>query len=58
MSDRLKELADDCRGAAEFYRANRGMAGHGVNVDTIIDIYDRIALVLDAIIQRDGKAAT
>lgn len=47
--ERLKAIADDCREAANFYEKSPGLAGHGVNAGTVIDIYRRMALSIDGI---------
>lgn len=47
--EKLKAIADDCREAADFYEKSPGLAGHGVNTGTIIDIYRRIALSIDGV---------
>jgi hypothetical protein len=47
--EKLKAIADDCREAADFYEKSPGLAGHGVNAGTIIDIYRRIALSIDGV---------
>jgi len=51
--DRLIAMAKDCREAAKFYETSPGLAGHGANAQTIIDIYNRIALALEAIAQEE-----
>lgn len=56
MNDRIKKLADDCRVAAEFYEKSPGLAGHGVNSGTVIDIYRRIAMALDEIAALQPRA--
>jgi len=48
-TEKLKAIADDCREAADFYEKSPGLAGHGVNAGTVIDIYRRIALSIDAV---------
>lgn len=48
-AERLKAIADDCREAADVYEKSPGLAGHGVNAGTIIDIYRRIALSIDSV---------
>jgi 5-enolpyruvylshikimate-3-phosphate synthase len=48
--NQLKAIAADCREAAKFYETHPGLAGHGVNVSTVIDIYHRIAMSLDVVV--------
>ena len=47
--EKLKAIADDCREAADVYEKSPGLAGHGVNAGTIIDIYRRLAISLDGV---------
>jgi hypothetical protein len=48
--DQLKAIAADCREAAKFYETNPGLAGHGVNAGTVVDIYTRIAMSVDGVV--------